>query len=292
MQTATWGMADGATYWFTFYRNGRPNLRNNCVVLCWAVLEDKVSGRKFNVILKKNEWEGHVEPIALKYISDLEESVNLKASHILMLISFSPCTRCVDLIKDFAKERPFCELSIMFSCIYRHFDSEHNKSLRSLHESGLIHKLGIFTRKEWRLIANLIGVPFIERHKMRDNWDNYWRHSLNYVLHENYSFRELEIQIVRKAEKSAKEGEQKNSLKENEADMTGETYKECRSNEEIGATSPPLTKEEWTVHDEKVKTAMKEAIAHEMMKEKVFGWCIFMICAIAAFIICAIWKPL
>ncbi|XP_069692185.1 uncharacterized protein [Periplaneta americana] len=292
MQSATWGMADGATYWFTFYRNGRPALRRNCAILCWAQFEDQASGRNVNVVLKRNDWKEHVEHTALQYITDRELQEGLQAKHVLILVSFSPCTRCAELIVEFCKHRPNCKMHIMFSCIYRHFDMEHRESLRMLHESCCLAKLAVLTRAEWRMIADLIGIPFIVKHRNRDTWDAYWQHHFNNVLYGSYGFREIQhLEVVEYADDM-----ESKKLVSDEEEETCETQRHSEksqdSQEKLELNGISLSEDDWKIADNIVMSAMREASSKAKLNERLFGTSIIMGCTIAAFIACAIWKPI
>ena len=63
---------------------------------------------------------------------------------VAMYLSYSPCANCADSIIDFSTSRPQCQLSVRFSCIYRHKKYRHRDGLRRLNAAPRV-VVGVFT---------------------------------------------------------------------------------------------------------------------------------------------------
>ena len=63
---------------------------------------------------------------------------------VTMYLSYSPCASCADIIIEFSTSRPQCQLSVGFSCLFRHEEDRHRDGLRRLNAAPRIF-LGVFT---------------------------------------------------------------------------------------------------------------------------------------------------
>jgi len=63
---------------------------------------------------------------------------------VKMYSTYSPCASCADFIIDFSTSRPQCQLSVGFTCLFRHEDDRHRDGLRRLNAAPRIF-LGVFT---------------------------------------------------------------------------------------------------------------------------------------------------
>jgi len=62
---------------------------------------------------------------------------------VKMYSTYSPCANCADVIIDFTSRRQ-CQLSVSFSCLFRHKEDRHRDGLRRLNSTPRV-VVGVFT---------------------------------------------------------------------------------------------------------------------------------------------------
>jgi hypothetical protein len=97
--------------------------------------------------------------------------------------SFSPCKDCCALLREFIEDHPQCKVHIVFTCLYKETDSRHSDALRSLDGYSNVQRLGIFTRKEWRMLRDR-NILFLSPEAFYNTilWDCYWRRELMKIV--------------------------------------------------------------------------------------------------------------
>jgi hypothetical protein len=95
------------------------------------------------------------------------------------------------VLQEFIEHHLQCKVHIVFTCLYRKTDSRHSDALRSLDGYSNVQRLGIFTRKEWRMLRDrniLILSP--EAFHITILWDCYWRRELTNSGHSSSEYSE------------------------------------------------------------------------------------------------------
>ncbi|XP_069688910.1 C-_U-editing enzyme APOBEC-1-like [Periplaneta americana] len=129
--------------WNEFYKNGRPNFRKSCAVMAKARFDD------VDVIVwefSKCNTGDHAEVKALEHIQEKEQRYHT-AESIDLYLSYSPCTKCADVILEFSMLRPSCNFTVIFSCVFHGEDQVHRMGLRRLNASPDI-TIRIFTTRQ------------------------------------------------------------------------------------------------------------------------------------------------
>ncbi|XP_069688908.1 uncharacterized protein [Periplaneta americana] len=163
--------------WNEFYKNGRPIFRKSCVVMAKARFDN------VDVIVwefSKCNTGDHAEVKALQQVQEKEQRYHT-AESVDLYLSYSPCTKCADVILQFSMLRPSCEFTLMFSCVFRGDDQVHRMGLRRLNPSPGI-TLRVFTRRDWSVLAEATGSALKLPNPEREAWDLHWQSELDSIL--------------------------------------------------------------------------------------------------------------
>ncbi|XP_069688914.1 C-_U-editing enzyme APOBEC-1-like isoform X2 [Periplaneta americana] len=163
--------------WNEFYRNGRPIFRKSCVVMAKARFDD-VDDTVWE--FSKYNTGDHATVKALQQVQEKEQRYHT-AQCVDLYLSYSPCTKCADVILQFSMSRPRCEFTVMFSCVFRGDDQVHRMGLRRLNASPDI-TLRVFTRRDWSVLAEATGSALKLSDPEREEWDLNWQNQLDFIL--------------------------------------------------------------------------------------------------------------
>jgi hypothetical protein len=95
---------------------------------------------------------------------------------------------------EFISDRPWCEVNIAFSCVYRYGEDEHKFALREVGLLSNVKLLDVFNVREWILLRER-GFLDMSPEALRSMqiWDQYWRRKLKEIMTSG-TFQEVENQ--------------------------------------------------------------------------------------------------
>ena len=75
-----------------------------------------------------------------------------------LYMTYSPCAFCADKILEFSRKRPQCDITIAFTCIFKHKEKWHQDGLRRLDAEDRI-TIKVFTSQYFSYITLDQGRP-------------------------------------------------------------------------------------------------------------------------------------